>query len=209
MSNNTPLVSIIIPTFNRANLLPETLDSVLAQNYQNWECIVVDDGSTDSTDFLMEKYIAKDSRFQYHHRPKNRMSGGNAARNYGFELSKGEYIQWFDSDDIMLPNYLGFRVEQFLDNIDLVICTGNIIDNTNTILRTFNLPVKVNLYKDYALWQLEIYTPSVLFRRTYLSNDLFDENIHRGQETEFFTRFFFNNKTFSFKFTSFFCSFIF
>lgn len=84
-----PLVSIIIPTYNRAHLIGETLDSVLAQIYTNWECIVVDDGSTDSTAELLAFYVEKDSRFQYHHRPKDRLKGANACRNYGFELSRG------------------------------------------------------------------------------------------------------------------------
>jgi glycosyltransferase involved in cell wall biosynthesis len=194
MSSNTPLVSIIIPTFNRAALLAETLDSVLSQTYQNWECIVVDDGSTDHTGVLMEKYCAMDNRFQYFQRPADRLPGGNAARNYGFEMSKGAFIQWFDSDDIMLPNYLKSRIEKIRDTIDIVICTGSIIDNAKNISRTYTLPEKVDLYKDYALWQFEIYTPSVLFRRDFLGNGLFNENIQRGQETEFFTRIFFNSK---------------
>ena len=67
-----PLVSIIILTYNRAHLIGETLDSVLAQTYTHWECIVVDDGSTDATDEVLATYVEKDSRFQYHHRPKDR-----------------------------------------------------------------------------------------------------------------------------------------
>ena len=99
-----PLVSIIIPTYNRAHLIGETLGSVLAQTYQNWECIVVDDGSTDNTEAVLATFTAKDSRFQYDQRPKDRLAGGNAARNYGFELSKGEYINW----RFVLGNPAGF-----------------------------------------------------------------------------------------------------
>ena len=58
-----PLVSIIIPTYNRAQLIGETLDSILEQSYVNWECIVIDDGSTDSTDIVMARYCVKDTRF--------------------------------------------------------------------------------------------------------------------------------------------------
>jgi glycosyltransferase involved in cell wall biosynthesis len=101
---NNPLVSIIIPTFNRAHLIGETLDSVLSQTYTNWECIVVDDGSTDETEKLLATYCAKDNRFRYHHRPSNRPKGANACRNYGFESSKGEYIQFLDSDDLISIN---------------------------------------------------------------------------------------------------------
>ncbi|WP_372938266.1 glycosyltransferase family 2 protein, partial [Seonamhaeicola sp.] len=87
-----PLVSIIIPTYNRAHLIGETLDSVLAQTYTHWECIVVDDGSSDHTSQVVATYCKNDARFQYHQRPLDRPKGANACRNYGFELSKGEYI---------------------------------------------------------------------------------------------------------------------
>ena len=62
----TPLVSIIIPTYNRVHLIGDTLDSVLSQTYTNWECIVVDDGSTDGTNELLVEYLKKDKRIQYH-----------------------------------------------------------------------------------------------------------------------------------------------
>ena len=82
------LISIIIPTYNRSHLLGETLDSVLIQTYRNWECIVVDDGSTDYTPELMEFYIRKDSRFSFYRRPEEKAKGANACRNYGFEKSR-------------------------------------------------------------------------------------------------------------------------
>ena len=107
------LISIIIPTYNRGHLINKTLDSIIAQTYTNWECIVVDDGSYDNTDQVLLKYCKKDNRFQYHLRPKERLRGGNAARNYGFELSRGEYINWFDSDDLMDS----FHLEKHLKNL--------------------------------------------------------------------------------------------
>lgn len=128
----TPLVSIIIPTLNRAHLIGETLESVLAQTYQNWECIVVDDGSTDNTAEVIKEYVDTDSRFQYHHRPKERLSGGNAARNYGFELSKGEYINWLDSDDLLLPTKLECQLRYLLDHGGEVhICQGQFFEIGN------------------------------------------------------------------------------
>src|SRR5690554_298609 len=129
--NNLPLVSIIIPTFNRAHIIEETLDSVLAQTYKNWECIVVDDGSTDDTEEVMAEYMAKDSRFQYHHRPEDRLPGGNAARNYGFEVSKGEYVNWLDSDDILHPIKLNSQIEDFSSNrIHASICQAQFFNIT-------------------------------------------------------------------------------
>ncbi|MDP5200687.1 glycosyltransferase [Flavobacterium sp. DG2-3] len=198
MSNNLSnmskeLVSIIIPTFNRAHLIGETLNSVLAQTHQNWECIIVDDGSTDNTIEVINKYVKKDSRFQLHHRPLDRLSGGNAARNYGFELSKGEFINWFDDDDIMINNFLDRKVELFSEEIDLVICSGTYTDQNLKVLQNINLEINTYLFKDYVLWRLQILTPSILFRRTFLNNkELFNLNIARGQETELFSRLFFD-----------------
>ncbi|MFT5251348.1 MAG: glycosyltransferase involved in cell wall biosynthesis [Flavobacteriales bacterium] len=101
-----PLVSIIIPTYNRAHLISDTLNSVLAQTYTNWECIVVDDGSTDTTADVLASFFKKDARFQYHQRPTNRLKGAGTCRNIGFEMSKGSYIQYLDSDDLISENKL-------------------------------------------------------------------------------------------------------
>ncbi|MBZ9729746.1 glycosyltransferase [Salegentibacter sp. JZCK2] len=187
-----PFVSIIIPTFNRVQLIGETLDSVLAQNYTNWECIVVDDGSTDYTDELMEFYCNRDSRIQFHYRPKNCRKGANACRNYGFEMSKGEYINWFDDDDIMLEDFLKVKISSFTDKSNMVICSGYYVNavllNKDPIL----LNKKMELFKDYVRWKQRILTPSVLFRRSFLEQDeLFSEVLTRGQEVELFSRLFF------------------
>lgn len=197
---DTPLVSIIIPTFNRAHLIGETLDSVIAQTYKNWECIVVDDGSTDDTDKLLAKYIAQDSRFQYHHRPKDRLPGGNAARNYGFELSKGDYIQWFDSDDIMLPDFILKKQAEFTSKTELVICTGYSVGEHLENRQLKEMPVIDNLFKEYMMWNSRIMLPSILFKKTFLDNrQLFDETLNCAQESEFFPRVFFGIKAEQYK----------
>ncbi|PVW16456.1 glycosyltransferase family 2 protein [Marixanthomonas spongiae] len=100
------MISIIIPTHNRAHLIGETIESIQNQTYKNWECIIIDDGSTDHTESLIAEYCAADSRIQYYKKPNNFPKGPSAARNYGFKKSKGGYINWFDSDDIMHPEKL-------------------------------------------------------------------------------------------------------
>ena len=108
--SNSGLVSIIIPTYNRAHLIGETLDSVLAQTYPNWECIVVDDGSIDDTENLVLAYVAEDVRIQYHKRPNYKIKGAPSCRNFGVEISKGSYIMWLDDDDLIGENKLLFQV---------------------------------------------------------------------------------------------------
>lgn len=97
------IISVIIPTYNRAHLIGETIESIQKQSFKQWECIVVDDGSTDSTDLLLQKIIDKDSRISFYKKPKHLLKGPSAARNYGFTKSWGDYINWFDSDDLMYP----------------------------------------------------------------------------------------------------------
>lgn len=113
---NQPLVSIIIPTYNRASFLGETISSVQKQTYNNWECIIVDDGSTDYTEELMEFFLDRDKRVKFFKRPESWSKGGNSCRNYGFKISKGEYIQWLDSDDIISIDKLEKQVVNMRSN---------------------------------------------------------------------------------------------
>lgn len=194
------LISIIIPTFNRSHLIGETLTSIIKQTYTNWECIVVDDGSTDDTNEVMKAYCKKDNRFKYHHRPKDRPKGANACRNYGFEKSKGEYINWFDSDDVLIDVCLENKVKAFTNEINMVICAVFYVDENLKNKQKQDLILKTNLYKDYVLWNLKIITDSVLFRKSFLvDKDLFSLKISRGQETELFSRLFFGIKENTFK----------
>ncbi|RMZ50740.1 glycosyltransferase family 2 protein [Flavobacteriaceae bacterium PRS1] len=98
-----PLISILIPFKNTAEFLPECLQSIINQSYKNWELLIVDDGSTDESFKLVEKFINNDSRIQLF---KNNGSGIISALRIAFSKSKGELITRMDSDDIMLPNKL-------------------------------------------------------------------------------------------------------
>ena len=106
-----PLVSIIIPCFNRSNLLGETIESVLSQTYSKWECIIVDDGSTDNTPEVARKYADSDGRFIFLNRPKESPKGAASCRNVGIEIAKGDFIQFLDSDDLLHPEKLKIQLE--------------------------------------------------------------------------------------------------
>lgn len=193
-----PLVSIIIPTYNRAHLIGETLDSVLAQTYTNWECIVVDDGGTDGTDEVLAEYVAKDSRFQYHHRPKDRPKGDNACRNYGFELSMGKYIQWLDSDDILGKAKLESQLSLFNKEAsnNLAICRWS----TFTVsINKSKFPNDSNLYKSHegiesflkALSNSEGYLPPLAYlMSSKLAREAgkWNESLIINQDGDFFIR---------------------
>ena len=191
MSN--PLVSIIIPTYNRAHLIGETIESIIAQTYGNWECIIVDDGSIDHTEKTINYYCNKDNRIKYYKRTKKYKAGGNGARNYGFELSGGEYIIWFDSDDIMLPNKIKDDIQEAVNyDLDFVISSGFSSNFELQNLKEKPLNIKDELYVSYTTWQSNIFLPSILFLKKFINQfRLFDEKLVRGQENDFFSRVFF------------------
>jgi glycosyltransferase involved in cell wall biosynthesis len=106
----SPLVSIVIPTYNRARLLRRAIQSVLNQTYQNFELIIVDDYSTDNTESMVKSF--RDDRIRYLQHSKNR--GAVAARNTGIKAAKGEYIAFQDSDDVWLPEKLDKQIRAFI-----------------------------------------------------------------------------------------------
>jgi glycosyltransferase involved in cell wall biosynthesis len=113
---NTPFVSVIIPTYNRAWSLKKAIDSVLEQDYKNFELIVVDDGSTDETEALVSEYTKS---VKFVQQPN---LGVSAARNKGISISSGSLISFLDSDDYWEPKKLSTQVEFFNANPDALIC---------------------------------------------------------------------------------------
>ena len=109
-----PLVSIIIPNYNKEKYLSMTLESVLAQTYANWEAIVVDDGSNDNSLEVIKAFQLKDSRIKLIER-KSQERGGSVCRNLGLQEAQGEYLLFVDSDDYIIETCLENRVK-FLNN---------------------------------------------------------------------------------------------
>ena len=115
---NTPLVSVVVPCFRQGKYLSEALQSVLDQTYQNWECIVVNDGSPDNTEEIAAGWIKKDDRFKYLYQEN---SGVSSARNTGIAHSKGEYILPLDADDKISAEYIEKAVEAFHQSPELTL----------------------------------------------------------------------------------------
>jgi glycosyltransferase involved in cell wall biosynthesis len=97
---NSVRISVVVPAYNYAHFLPAALDSVLAQTYREWECIIVDDGSTDDTAAVADAYVRRDPRFRYIHQANRGLAG---ARNTGVRNASGDAIQFLDADDRLLP----------------------------------------------------------------------------------------------------------
>lgn len=185
-----PTVSIIIPVFNRANLITKTLDSVLAQTYTNWECLIIDDGSTDHTAQVVQAYIDKDSRFKYVLRSDKHLPGGNGARNYGLKISRGTYVNFLDSDDVLLPEKLEHQLALLEShNANYCICQTEWIDVTKNLslgLRSKSIS-SFNRFEDYICYQIFWSTGAPLWKKEFIMTHKlqFDETLKQSQEYDF------------------------
>ncbi len=119
-----PQVSIIIPVYNAQRNLPRCLDSLLAQDFQDWEAILVNDGSKDSSGDIIDQYCEKDKRFRAIHQ-KN--GGSGAARNAGLKMAAGEFLQFIDADD-MIPENSTASMLKGMEDHDLTISHFVIVD---------------------------------------------------------------------------------
>jgi glycosyltransferase involved in cell wall biosynthesis len=117
------LVSIIVPCYNYARYLPEALDSVLAQTYEDWECIIINDGSVDNTEQVALEYCRKDVRFKYFYKENG---GHSSARNFGITNSLGKYILPLDADDKISKDYLKEAIQVIENKEGVKLVTGQV-----------------------------------------------------------------------------------
>jgi len=115
-----PKISVVIPTYNRSEILKRAINSIISQTFQEWELIVVDDCSTDNTFDVVNSFTVNDQRIKYHKLERN--SGANAARNQGTKLAKADIISFLDSDDEMHPLNLQKQYEKFTSSSGLALC---------------------------------------------------------------------------------------
>jgi glycosyltransferase involved in cell wall biosynthesis len=130
-----PLVSIIIPLYNKEKFIHETLESVKSQSDTRWECILVDDGSTDKTLDIAKKYTLIDNRFSLYQRQNDLPKGPSSCRNYGVSLAKGDYVIFLDADDILTNTCVENRLQQFSNNInyDFLVFSMSTFESINSL----------------------------------------------------------------------------
>ena len=156
------LVSIITPTWNCARFIGETIQSVLAQTYQNWEMIIVDDCSTDDTYDVVKSYIDKDNRIQYRCNEKN--SGAAITRNNALKTARGKWIAFLDSDDLWKPEKLEKQLT-FMHNHSLCFSYTNYVEideNSKELGVKVTGPQKINYRAKYCYLLNE---PLALYRK--------------------------------------------
>ena len=121
---HNPLISIIIPCYNQASFIQETLQSVYQQQYQNWECLIINDGSTDASESIILDWMQRDKRFQYY---KTANSGVSAARNHGLRIAQGEYIQFLDADDLLTADKLILSLDALRKYKVDIVCSNYLV----------------------------------------------------------------------------------
>ena len=192
---NKPLISIIIPTYNRAFIIRETLNSILVQTYPYWECIIVDDGSKDNTFEVVNEYVNKDNRFSLFNRPENIIKGPNSCRNYGFSRSKGDFIKWFDSDDLLAVEALEKIVSNIELSTDVVVSSLEYINFDGNFLNKKHNFISNNLIEDYIVGRVTFFTFTPTWSRSFVLEqaEIFDENITNLDDWDFNLRMLYAN----------------
>lgn len=201
MSNNelnytpAPGLSVIIPVFNTEAYLEDALNSILIQDYSNFEIIAINDGSQDRSGEILEMYKKKDQRVQVFHREN---SGLSAARNFGFNQASGSYIYFFDSDDILLQGAFK-RLMKLLKCVggELIAFSGRYINDKGDVVSTEKTLKKTEVTEPVSgekllleMMQSGIYSPLVsmyIYRKSFLQNNQLTFQEGYIHEDEFYT----------------------
>jgi len=185
MQNYKPVISVIIPTYNGSKTIKMAIESVLNQSFQDFELIVVDDGSTDSTQEVVISFQKTDSRIRYIKLEKN--SGGPAyPLNVGIKLSQSEFIAILEHDDRWLPKKLEQQLNLFQNNQSLAFvgCNIQIVYNDSGLREKFIFQKPLFFDKRRSYWlekmikrQFFFNLSALMFKKEILTNYLFDERL--------------------------------
>ncbi|MCU0397127.1 MAG: glycosyltransferase [Cyclobacteriaceae bacterium] len=182
-------VSIILPTHNRAHLLPRAINSVLNQTYPNWELIIVDDGSTDNTKYIIDKF--NDRRIKYIQLKSN--VGAPEARNIGMVQAKGDFITFLDSDDEYYNNKVEKQLKLFRDssipNLGVVSCGRHDFRNKKKYFE-WTPTYRGNILKPLlSKRKIGSGTPFLMIKRVIVDEGIFfDPDMPAGQDYDFLVR---------------------
>ncbi|WP_298352430.1 glycosyltransferase family A protein [uncultured Dokdonia sp.] len=176
---NSPEVSIIVPCYNQAHFLNDSLQSVLNQIFDAWECIIVNDGSPDNTEEVAQKWCAKDARFKY---IKKTNGGLSSARNAGIAISRGDFILPLDADDLIHSDYLQklLPVIENNDAVEVVSCYS--IFFRNTIDNVVNTRKPTGTTIDALLYENMIMATSLYRKESWNRVGGYDESMKDGFE---------------------------
>lgn len=191
MGNNR-LVSVIIPTYNCGKYIGYCIESILKQTYKNIEMIVVNDGSTDNTEEIIEKYFKGKVIYL-----KQENKGPSVSRNRGIRFSHGDYITFIDADDYLLPEFIEIGIEEILrhDNktwlgFERVLWNGNMNENFKNLKTSFDF-VNLDLSKDSfdnMIMKAPVITPLIPRDAFFKDNIFFNPKIREAEDLELWFR---------------------
>lgn len=187
MNSSNPFFSIIIPSYNRASFLPDTIQSVLDQSFQDWECILVDDGSIDNTADVVSAIQKKDSRIVYIYQSNAERC---IARNKGISTARGKYICFLDSDDLFLQNHLEVLHTEIkkIDEPIALFFTNAFDQNDEKVITDRNCPdLEICSVQDYIL-NYTFNPARVSVSSTILKEEQFDPKIPGLEDLELWLR---------------------
>lgn len=189
-NQNFFLISIIIPILNREKLIEDTLISISSQQYKHFECILVDDGSSDSSYSIVKKFCQRHKRFKAFQRPDNRIKGANSCRNIGFDKSNGDYIIWFDSDDLMTPDHLEVKLKEIQRiQSDFVIAqTRNFSEMGFEAPYVYEQKPYGITAEDFILRRIHWYTYDVMLKRDVAERIQWNEHLQSWQDYNYFCK---------------------
>ena len=193
MSN--PKISVIIPVYNAESTLRRCVDSVLAQTFTDFECLLINDGSKDKSGEICDEYAAKDSRIRVFHMENG---GPSAARNFGLNQAIGQYVIFQDADDYLLDNgsYLKLITYAIQNNLDILRFDYSIVDKDGNLNMWKSLDKKAHLYGSvfspavlvHEAFCGEWFTVLCLIKRTAIGNARFNPNLTFLEDMDFYAR---------------------
>ena len=188
-----PLVTIIMATYNRAHFIVETLQSIQQQTFEGWECIIIDDGGTDHTKEVIEPIIENDARFKFLNRKEGYGKGLPGCRNLGLDLASGEYIIFFDDDDIVHPDNLkiGLKVVES-KNVDFCHYQKQSFQNQKPIIANIPITIVKSIekedIKDVITQKIGLASCTVLWKKKCFDNIRFNESLFYAEEWECYSK---------------------
>ncbi|MEB3178365.1 MAG: glycosyltransferase family A protein [Nostocaceae cyanobacterium] len=182
-------VTIIMPAYNAAPYLAESIESVLAQTFQDFELLIIDDGSQDNTAEIARQYCEKDYRVKLFSQPNQGVSN---TRNKGIKMAKGEYIAFFDADDLWMPEKLAAHIEHFKSSSELGLSFARVEFMTFDGKPTgqFSNSRLKNIQPEYLYYENLVITPSnaVIRSRVFEEVEGFDKNLSGTEDADLFLR---------------------
>ncbi|WP_420835607.1 glycosyltransferase family 2 protein [Algoriphagus faecimaris] len=187
-------MSVVVPCYNNSKNLEETLQSISSQSFQEWECIIVDDGSEDDSVKISDSFQLIDQRFKSLRRPDHLPKGANSCRNFGVSNARAELLLFLDADDLIAPNCLEHRVNKSRDAAELAVfktvCFVDTIEDTTPFYSKSVIGIEKEKLLDLFLgYQIPWHTSSVVWKKSFFNRiGGFDEGLLRFQDVEIHIR---------------------